>query len=189
VSRRIARICVFCASSPGSDPRFLESARQVGAELARRGVGVVYGGGRVGLMGALADAALAGGGEVIGVIPRDLVDRELAHDGVTDLRVVDSLAERKALMAELADAVIALPGGIGTLDELSEVLSWSQLGLHAKPIGLLDVAGYWQPLSAWLEHAVASEFVAPAHRDLLIVAQDLASLITVFEGDTRVAVD
>jgi uncharacterized protein (TIGR00730 family) len=168
---------VFCASSPGSDPRFLESARQVGAELASRGVGVVYGGGRVGLMGALADAALAAGGEVIGVIPRDLVDRELAHDGVTELRVVDSLAERKALMTELADAVIALPGGIGTLDELSEVLSWAQLGLLAKPLGLLDVDGYWRSLLDWLDGAVAAEFVAPAHRDLLVVAPDLDALL------------
>jgi hypothetical protein len=173
---------VFCASSPGSDPRYIEAAREVGAALASRGVGIVYGGGRVGLMGALADAALAAGGQVIGVIPRELVDRELAHDGVTELRVVDSLAERKAVMAELADAFVALPGGIGTLDELSEVLSWAQLGLHAKPIVLLDVADYWRPLLAWLDRAVATEFVAPAHRALLVCESDLDGLLAAMEA-------
>jgi len=168
---------VFCGASPGRDTRYAEAARGVGEDLARRGIGLVYGGGRVGLMGALADAALAAGGEVTGVIPRGLVDRELAHQGLTELRIVGTLHERKAVMAELADAFIALPGGLGTLEELAEVTSWAQLGLHAKPIGLLDVAGYWRPLLGWLDHAVESGFVAPVHRDLLVVSPDLSSLL------------
>jgi hypothetical protein len=176
-----SRICVFCGASPGGDPSYVEAARRTGETLAGRGIAVVYGGGRVGLMGALADAALAAGGEVIGVIPRSLVERELAHDGVTELRVVGTLHERKAVMAELADAFIALPGVLGTLEELSEVTSWAQLGLHAKPIGLLDVAGYWRPLLAWLDHAVAAGFVSPAHRDLLAEDADLAVLLAALE--------
>ena len=139
----------------------------VGAGLAERGIGLVYGGGRVGLMGAVADAALAAGGEVIGVIPQGLVDRELAHPGLTELHVVDTLHERKAVMADLADAFIALPGGLGTLEELAEVVSWAQLELHAKPIGLLEVGDYWTLLLAWLDMAVAEGFVAPAHRRLV----------------------
>ena len=141
----VHRICVFCGASPGRSPRYLELAASVGAGLARRGIGVVYGGGRVGMMGALADAALAAGGEVIGVIPRRLVDRELAHPALTQLRVVETLHERKAGMAALADGFIALPGGLGTLEELAEVASWAQLGLHAKPIGLLG-GPYWDAL-------------------------------------------
>ena len=153
------RICVFCGASSGRLVAYLDAARAFGGELARRGLGVVYGGGRVGLMGALADAALAAGGEVIGVIPQELVDRELAHGGLTQLHVVGSLHERKALMAELSDAFVALPGGFGTLDELLEQLTWSQLGLHAKPVGLLDVAAYWRPLIALARHAVEEGFV------------------------------
>ena len=137
----IRRLCVFCGASPGRDPVYLELAAAVGTGLAQRGIGVVYGGGRVGLMGAVADAALAAGGEVIGVIPRRLVDRELAHRGLTELRVVETLHERKAEMAALSDGFIALPGGLGTLEELAEVASWAQLGLHAKPIGLLGPDG------------------------------------------------
>jgi uncharacterized protein (TIGR00730 family) len=173
----LTRICVFCGASPGRDARYAAAARAVGEDLARRGIGVVYGGGRVGLMGALADAALAVGGEVTGVIPRGLVERELAHQGLTELRIVGTLHERKAVMAELADAFIALPGGLGTLEELAEVTSWAQLGLHVKPIGLLDVADYWRPLLGWLDHAVKSGFVAPVHRDLLVVSPDLAGLL------------
>src|SRR6476659_9409503 len=153
------RICVFCGASPGNEARYVDAARAVGEGRARQGIGVVYGGGRVGLMGAVADAALAAGGEVIGVIPQELVDRELAHGGLTELHVVGSLHERKALMAELSDAFVALPGGFGTLDELMEQLTWSQLGLHRKPVGLLDVEGFWAPLIALARHAVEEGFV------------------------------
>ena len=176
------RICVFCGASPGNEPRYRDAARDVGAGLAERGIGVVYGGGRVGLMGAVADAALEAGGEVIGVIPQGLVDRELAHPGLTELHVVDSLHERKALMADLADAFIALPGGLGTLEELAEVVSWAQLELHAKPIGLLEVGDYWTLLLAWLDMAVAEGFVAPAHRRLVTRADSLAALLDAFDG-------
>ena len=174
------RICVFCGASPGIDPGYVELARTVGEGLAARGIGLVYGGGRVGLMGALADAALDAGGEVIGVIPQDLVDRELAHPGLTELRVVGTLHERKAVMAELADAFIALPGGLGTLEELAEVVSWAQLQLHTKPIGLIGRAGYWDALLAWVDHGVGEGFVPPGHRGLLLDADDLPSLQSAF---------
>lgn len=176
------RLCVFCGASPGRDPAYVELARSVGLGLAGRGIGVVYGGGRLGLMGALADAALAAGGEVIGVIPRRLVGRELAHPGVTELRIVESLHERKAQMAELADGFIALPGGLGTLEELAEVASWAQLELHAKPIGLLGVAGYWDPLLGWLDHVVAEGFISGGHRRLVTVDADLDALLDRFEA-------
>jgi uncharacterized protein (TIGR00730 family) len=174
------RICVFCGASPGREPEYLAAARAVGEGLAQRGIGLVYGGGRVGLMGAVADAALGADGEVIGVIPTGLVDRELAHPGLTELRVVDTLHERKAVMAELADAFIALPGGLGTLEELAEVVSWAQLELHAKPIGLLEVGDYWTLLQAWLDMAVAEGFVAPAHRRLVIRGDSLDALLEAF---------
>jgi hypothetical protein len=176
------RLCVFCGASPGRDPAYVELARAVGAGLAGRGIGVVYGGGRLGLMGALADAALAVGGEVIGVIPRGLVGRELAHPGVTELRIVESLHERKAQMAELADGFIALPGGLGTLEEMAEVASWAQLELHHKPIGLLGYAGYWDSLLAWLDRAVAEGFISVAHRQLVAIDPDLDALLARFEG-------
>jgi uncharacterized protein (TIGR00730 family) len=175
------RICIFCGSSPGNDPAYSALARSVGQGLARRGIGVVYGGGRVGLMGVVADAALEAGGEVIGVIPRAMVDRELAHRGATELRIVSTLHERKAVMAELSDAFIALPGGLGTLEELAEVVSWAQLGLHAKPIGLLGVGDYWAHLLRWLDGAVTAGFVAPAYRDLILEATDLDELLAHFE--------
>jgi uncharacterized protein (TIGR00730 family) len=174
------RICVFCGASPGNEPRYVDAAHDVGEGLARRGIGLVYGGGRVGLMGALADAALDAGGEVIGVIPRGLVDRELAHPGLTELRVVGSLHERKAVMADLADAFIALPGGLGTLEELAEVVSWAQLELHVKPIGLFEVGDYWTLLLAWLDMAVAEGFVAPAHRRLVTRGDSLDGLLAAF---------
>ena len=176
----IGRICVFCGASPGRDPAHLELATAVGTGLAERGIGVVYGGSRVGMMGALADAALAAGGEVIGVIPRRLVDRELAHTGLTELRVVETLHERKAEMAALSDGFIALPGGLGTLEELAEVASWAQLGLHAKPIGLLGPGGYWDALLAWLDHAVAEGFLARDSRALVTLDPDLATLLQRF---------
>ncbi len=156
---------------------YAEAARSFGASAARRGVGVVYGGGRVGLMGAVADAALAAGGEVIGVIPQELVDRELAHQGLTELHVVGSLHERKALMADLSDGFAALPGGFGTLDELMEQLTWSQLGLHEKPVGLLDVEGYWRPLIALARHATEEGFVRESDLAAIAVAEDAEALL------------
>lgn len=180
----IRRICVFCGASAGHDPSYLAAAHAVGEGLATRGIGLVYGGGRVGLMGAVAEAALAAGGEVIGVIPQGLVDRELAHPGLTELRIVATLHERKAIMADLADAFIALPGGLGTLEELAEVVSWAQLELHAKPIGLLDVGEYWRPLLAWLDHAVVEGFVAPDHRRLVARDDSLEGLLERFAAWT-----
>ena len=171
------RLCVFCGSSPGARPEYREAAAGLGRLLGEHGVGLVFGGGRVGLMGVLADAALAAGAEVIGVIPRALWDLEVGHAGLADLRIVDSMHERKAMMAELADGFVALPGGIGTLEELFEVWTWSQLGLHAKPCGLLDVAGYYAPLARFLEHAVAERFLRPEHRRLLYVECDAAVLL------------
>ena len=171
------RVCVFCGASSGRSPAYADAARAFGAALARRGVGLVYGGGRVGLMGAVADSALGAGGSVVGVIPQELVDRELAHGGLTELHVVGSLHERKALMAELADAFVALPGGFGTLDELLEQLTWSQLGLHAKPIGLLDVAGYWRPLIALARHASEEGFVRESDLRSIAVGDDPQELL------------
>jgi uncharacterized protein (TIGR00730 family) len=179
--RRLGRICVFCGASAGRDSRYATAATAVGAALAGRGIEVVYGGGRLGLMGAVADGALAAGGRVTGVIPTGLVDRELAHRGVTDLRIVTTLHERKAVMAELSDAFLALPGGLGTLEELAEVLSWAQLELHAKPVGALDVGGFFGPLVAYLDHAAREGFVAQSHRDLLLVDDDLDRLLERFE--------
>lgn len=171
------RICVFCGSSGGTDPRHVEAARALGAELASRGLGLVYGGASVGLMGALADAVLDKGGHVTGVLPSALAARELAHPSLQDLRVVSTMHERKAMMADLADAFIALPGGMGTLDETFEILTWAQLGMHTKPVGLLDVAGYYGPLLTFLDHALAHGFVRAEHRALLDVAGDPAVLL------------
>ena len=175
------RVCVFCGSAPGSNGRYLEIAREVGRTLARRGLGLVYGGGSVGLMGAVATSALEAGGEVDGVIPRALEARELAHGGLTRLHRVASMHERKARMTELSDAFVALPGGMGTLEELSEILTWAQLGLHAKPCGLLDVEGYYRPLVAYFDHAVAEGFLRPEHRQLVLVDGDVESLLGAFE--------
>jgi uncharacterized protein (TIGR00730 family) len=177
----LSSICVFCGSNGGADPAYLAAAEAVGAGLARRGVRVVYGGGRVGMMGAVADAARAAGGEVVGVIPQQIFDLEIGHTGLDDLRVVGSMHERKALMAELSDAFVALPGGIGTLEELFEVYTWAQLGIHAKPLALLDVAGYYEPLAAFLDHAVAQRFLRPETREMLAVADDLDSLLETLE--------
>ena len=174
-------ICVYCGSSSGRHPEYAEQARAFGTEMARRGIALVYGGGKVGLMGAVADGARAAGGEVVGVIPQALVERELAHDGLTELHVVESLHERKALMAELADAFVALPGGFGTLDELMEQLTWSQLGLHAKPVGLLDVEDYWRPLIAFARHATEEGFVREADLASIAVAGDAGALLDQLE--------
>ena len=171
------RVCVFCGSSAGNRPVYLEAARELGRLLAERGIGLVYGGASVGLMGELADAVLAGGGESIGVIPRRLVDRELAHAGLTELHVVETMHERKALMAGLSDAFVVLPGGAGTLDELFEALTWAQLGLHAKPIVLLDVEDFFEPLVALADHLAEEGFVRREHRALLGVERDPAVLL------------
>lgn len=176
------RVCVFCGSSRGSRPAYEAAARETGALLAARGSGLVYGGGNVGLMGAVADAALAAGGEVIGVIPEALVGWEVAHAGLTELRVVASMHERKALMADLSDAFIALPGGFGTFEELCEVLTWSQLGFHAKPCGLLNVEGYFDPLLALFNRAVEERFLRPAHRTLALEERDPARLLDLLDA-------
>jgi|1185.fasta_scaffold12732_2 uncharacterized protein (TIGR00730 family) len=170
-------ICVYVGSRPGTRPEYAAAVRELGAEVGRRGLRLVYGGGREGLMGVLADAALGADAEVVGVIPQRLVDRERAHRGISDLLIVDTLHERKAAMAERADAFLAAPGGIGTLEELIEMLSWSQLRLHDKPCGLLSVEGYFDLLVAWLNHAVAEGFVPEADRSLLRVEASPAALL------------
>jgi uncharacterized protein (TIGR00730 family) len=171
------RLCVFCGSSPGARPAYAEAAAAFGRLLAAEDIGLVYGGGQVGLMGVLADAVLADGGDVVGVIPQALVDREIGHPGVPDMRVVGSMHERKALMAELADGFVALPGGLGTLEELFEVYTWAQLGLHQKPCALLNVEGYYDGIADFLSHAVAERFLREETRDLLMVESDPATLI------------
>ena len=178
------RICVFCGSSPGNRPEYLVAARELGRTLAEKKIAVVYGGARVGTMGALAKAARDNGGEVIGVIPRAIVELEVADRDLPRLEVVATMHERKARMADLSDGFIALPGGLGTLDELSEVLTWAQLGMHSKPCGLLDVAGYYSDLLKFLDRAVADGFLHPQHRGLLLVdanAQALLGRMTDFE--------
>jgi uncharacterized protein (TIGR00730 family) len=164
-------LCVFCGSKAGDGDAYAGAARQLGGLLVGRGLGLVFGGGHVGLMGVLADAVLAAGGQAVGVIPKALVDRELAHGALTRLHVVATMHERKALMADLSDGFVALPGGFGTADELFEILTWAQLGLHAKPVGLLNVAGFFRPLLAWLDHTVATGFLRPRHRQLLLEAE------------------
>jgi uncharacterized protein (TIGR00730 family) len=166
---RVERICVFCGASPGARPAYREITAELARVLVEAGIGVVYGGGGVGLMGALADAVIEAGGSLTGVIPRALVDREIAHRDVADMRVVGSMHERKAVMAELSDAFIALPGGIGTLEELFEVYTWAQLGLHRKPCALLNVEGYYDGIEAFLAHAVAERFLRDETRGLLLV--------------------
>jgi hypothetical protein len=174
------RICVFCGSSPGGHPDYEAVTVELAEALAGAGLSVVYGGASVGLMGVLADAALAAGGEVAGVIPQSLVDREVAHPGLSELHVVGSMHERKALMAELSDGFVALPGGTGTLDELFEAYTWTQLGLQAKPLGLLDVRGYFAQLAGFLDHAVQERFVTPEHRGMLVVEERPLAMIDAF---------
>ncbi|MEO5373054.1 MAG: TIGR00730 family Rossman fold protein [Alphaproteobacteria bacterium] len=176
------RLCVFCGSSPGADPVYREAATALGHALAEAGIGLVYGGASVGLMGAVADAVLSRGGEVIGVIPRLLVGFEVEHTGLADLRVVDTMHERKAMMADLADGFIALPGGIGTLEELFEVWTWGQLGAHGKPCGLLDVAGYYRGLRGFIDHMVEEGFLRPPHRSMLVVETSAESLLHRFRA-------
>jgi uncharacterized protein (TIGR00730 family) len=171
------RVCVFCGSKTGDRPLYADVARQLGVALARRGLALVYGAGHIGLMGVLADAVLQAGGQVIGVIPQALVDRELAHSDLTQMHVVASMHERKALMADLSEAFVALPGAYGTADELFEILTWAQLGLHAKPIGLLDVNGFFDPLLAWLDLTVSEGFLRARHRELLLKSGDPDELL------------
>jgi uncharacterized protein (TIGR00730 family) len=178
----VRRLCVFCGASRGRDPRHARAAAALGTRLAERGIGLVFGGGSVGLMGVVADAVLAGGGTATGVIPRGLAARELAHRGVADMRVVSTMHARKALMAELADAFVALPGGIGTFEELLEIATWGQLGIHAKPIGVLNVAGYYDPLVALLDHADTEGFLPEASRERVIVDGDVDRLLERLAG-------
>jgi uncharacterized protein (TIGR00730 family) len=166
------RVCVFCGSSKGHRPAYAEAARAMGRALARRGLGLVYGGGCIGLMGVVADAVMEAGGEAIGVIPEALLRKELGHQGLTELKVVRSMHERKAEMARLADGFVALPGGYGTFEEFCEVLTWAQLGIHDKPCGLLDVDGYWAPMLSLIDHSVGEGFVRPEHRLLVLSAPD-----------------
>jgi uncharacterized protein (TIGR00730 family) len=171
------RVCVFCGSSLGADPAYGDAVRELARTIVGRGEGIVYGGSGAGLMGALADAALEDGGHVVGVMPRALVAREVAHEGLTDLHIVGSMHERKALMADLSDAFLAAPGGLGTLEELFEVLTWSQLGLHDKPCGLLDVRGYYDGIAGFLDHAVVEGFLRPESREMLLVGSDAGELL------------
>lgn len=175
--RVFRRICVFCGSATGTDPVFVAAARALGRSLAERGIELVYGGGRVGLMGQLADAALAAGGRVHGIIPRRLRDLEVAHDGLSELFVVETMHARKAMMAQLSDAFIALPGGYGTLEELFEVVTWAQIGYHQKPVGILDVAGFYAPLLRFLDHAETTGFIRPVYRPILQHADNLDALL------------
>lgn len=178
------RMCVFSGSSPGRLDIYRSAAAQLGELLARQGVELVFGGGHVGLMGVVADAVLAHGGNVIGVIPQSLVDRELAHNRLQDLRVVSSMHERKALMASLSDGFMALPGGIGTLEEFFEVWTWGQLGHHVKPFGLLNVEGFYDRLLRFLEHVVEEQFLSPVHRQMLLVEKTPADLLRAFRHYT-----
>jgi uncharacterized protein (TIGR00730 family) len=167
---KLKRICVYCGSSVGARPAYKEAAQRLGGLMAERGIGLVFGGGCVGLMGVVADAVLARGGEAIGVIPQSLVRREIGHRGVTKLHVVETMHQRKSLMADLSDAFIALPGGYGTLEEICETITWSQLGIQQKPCGLLDIGNYWEGMLQFLDHAVSEEFVRPENRKLVLVA-------------------
>ena len=174
-------LCVFCGSSPGTRPTYAQAARSLGETLAERGLGLVYGGGKVGLMGELADAVLAKGGKVTGVMPDFLAAKEIAHPNLTELRLVASMHERKALMAKLADGFIMLPGGFGTLEEFMEVLTWAQLGLHNKPLGLLNVEGYYNSLLSFFDHAVKEEFVSLTLRNLILEAPEPVELLELMD--------
>lgn len=186
-SNSLRRVCVFAASSPGNDARFAAAAVALGEELGRRGLDLVYGGANVGLMGRLADAALAASAHVIGVMPRHLVGFEVAHGGLPDLRIVESMHERKALMAELADAFVALPGGFGTLEETFEILTWRQLGLHTKPVALLNIAGFFDPLLSFLDQGVELRFVSQENRNLLLAESTIDKLFEAITAEVAAA--
>ena len=170
------RICVFCGSNPGNNPVFLRTAESLGRFLAQNDVELVFGGGSVGLMGKIADTVLAEGGRVIGVIPKSLADKEVAHEGLTELQIVDSMHTRKAMMEELSDGFIALPGGFGTFEELCEIITWAQLGFHSKPCGFLNVDGYYDPLIDLFDKATAERFVHPEHRKLVLIEKDIEKM-------------
>jgi uncharacterized protein (TIGR00730 family) len=189
VSVQLKSVCVYCGSTTGSVPIYAEVAAGVGRALAESGIRVVYGGGRVGLMGIVADAAVAAGGEVVGVIPAALDQREVAHTGLTELHIVETMHQRKAMMAEFSDAFLTLPGGLGTLEELFETLTWSQLGIHRKPVGLINVEAYFDPLLAMLDQFVVRGFLRQEHRDLLLEAQTLPDMIKQLERWTPPQVD
>jgi len=178
----LSSICVYAGSSPGARPAYTDAARALGEVIAGRGLGLVYGGGDVGLMKVVADAAMGAGGAVTGIIPRTLLEREIGHGALTELLVVETMHERKLAMAERADAFIALPGGIGTVEELVEVLTWTQLGVHDKPCAVLDVEGYWQPLLALLDHAVTERFLPEKHREMLLSDTDPQALLDALEA-------
>ena len=181
------RLAVYCGASAGVDPAYAETARALGEEMARRGIGLVYGGGRLGLMGVVADAVREAGGETYGVIPRALIDLEVAHTGLTELYVVETMHERKALMTDLTDAFVCLPGGIGTFDELFEAWSWNALGYHAKPFCLLNVAGFWDELCSFLDGVTTNGFMSPARRAQLLVADDICEAIDKLDAAIDVA--
>lgn len=183
----IESLCVFCGSKPGTDPAYAQAATELGHELARRGIRLVYGGGNVGMMGILADAVLERGGQATGVIPEALLSRELAHIGVRDMRVVDSMHTRKALMSELSQGFIALPGGLGTFEELCEILTWGQLGFHSKPVALLNVKQFYDPLLRMLDCAVEQGFLSIQNRKLLKTADNIAGLLKFFSGEEHAA--
>ena len=183
------RICVFCGSSPGARPEYVQAARQLRVIIAQRKIGLVFGGGRVGMMGQLAQAALENGGEVIGVIPKELYEKKVAFAGISDLRVVGSMHERKALMAELSDGFMALPGGLGTLEEIFEIVTWAQLGMHHKPCGLLNVAQYYTQLLAFLDQVMAQGFIDTAHRSMILTAENPEELLRQFETYRPLTVD
>jgi uncharacterized protein (TIGR00730 family) len=185
----VKRICVYCGSNPGKSAEFLESARSLARALVQRDICLVYGGASVGIMGEIADNVLAGGGQVIGVIPQALADKEVSHAGLTELKIVDSMHERKAIMADISDGFIALPGGLGTLEEIFEVLTWAQLGFHKKPCALLNVKGYYDKLIQFLNHAVAEGFVAKPHREMLLVEKEPHRLLEIMAAYNAPAVD
>ena len=176
------KVCVYCGSSAGKRPEYAYAARSLAKALTQRGIGLVYGGASVGIMGEIADAVLAGGGNVIGVIPQALANKEVAHEGLTELKIVGSMHERKQVMMDLSDGFIALPGGLGTQEELFEVLTWSQLGFHKKPCGLLNVEGYYDKLCSFLDHAVEEQFVKTHHREMLLLEDSPEKLLTLMEA-------
>lgn len=180
----IRTVCVYCGSSPGAHPAYADAARQLGTLLAREGIGLVTGGGKVGLMGIVANAALEAGGEAVGIIPQALLEREVGHTDLTELVVVQTMHERKAIMATRADAVIALPGGLGTLEEITEMLTWAQLGIHSKPCGLLNVGGYYDALVSFLDHAVTERFIRKLHRQLLTIASSPEEMLAGLRAHT-----
>lgn len=180
----IKRVCVYCGSKTGKREEYLQGAKSLAEALVSRGIDIVYGGASIGMMGALADAVMEKGGRVTGIIPHDLMSKEVAHSGITQLRVVSSMHERKSLMADLSDGFIALPGGLGTIEELFEILTWAQLRFHSKPVGLLNISGYFDHLITFLDHMVDEEFVSPVHRSLLMVEQDPKILLSRFSDHT-----